>query len=209
MEVLVIDDEDAVRDLLADIVGSLGHQVTARANGVQALENYVPGRFQLVLTDIGMPGLTGWQVAGMVRAADPDVMLAFVTGWAEDVTPEAEAALLGAFIPMIAAGTFLFALDIRPDRSPLRAQFDLMWDTPTPNRLQRWYIPIIGAALAGVSAELLRTVITFAGRARLSLDVIAAAAALGALEGLFVALALALGVGIGAVILTPRHSRAA
>src|SRR2546428_11507513 len=71
------------------------------------------------------------------------------------------AALLGAFIPMIAAGTFLFALDIRPDRSPLRAQFDLMWDTPTPNRLQRWYIPIIGAAIAGVSAELLRTVITF------------------------------------------------
>src|SRR5439155_15686008 len=89
MEVLVIDDEDAVRDLLADIVGSLGHQVTARANGVQALENYVPGRFQLVLTDIGMPGLTGWQVAGMVRATDPDVMLAFVTGWAEDVSRDA------------------------------------------------------------------------------------------------------------------------
>ena len=119
------------------------------------------------------------------------------------------AALLGAFIPMIAAGTFLIALDIRPDRSPLRAQFDLMWDTPTPNRLQRWYIAIFGAAIAGVSAELLRTVITFAGRARLSLDVIAAAAALGALEGLFVALALALGFGIDAVILTPRHSRAA
>src|SRR6266550_7707828 len=89
------------------------------------------------------------------------------------------AALLGAFIPMIAAGTFLIALHIRPDRSPLRAEFDLFWDTPTPNRLQRWYIPIIGAAIAGVSAELLRTVITFAGRARLSLDVIAAAAALG------------------------------
>src|SRR5947208_7789170 len=47
------------------------------------------------------------------------------------------AALLGAFIPMIAAGTFLIALDIRPDRSPLRAQFDLMWDTPTPNRQDR------------------------------------------------------------------------
>ncbi len=120
------------------------------------------------------------------------------------------AALLGAFIPMIAAGTFLIALHIRPDRSPLRAEFDLFWDKPTPNRLQRWYIPIIGAAVAGLAAELLRTVIAFARTgAPLSLDVVAAAAALGAVEGAFLTLALALGFGIGAVILTPRHSRAA
>ena len=89
LEVLVIDDEEAVRELLGDIVRSLGHQVTARETGVQAMADYAPGRFQLVLTDIGMPGLTGWQIADVVRALDPEVMLAFVTGWAEDVTPEA------------------------------------------------------------------------------------------------------------------------
>jgi hypothetical protein len=120
------------------------------------------------------------------------------------------AAVLGAFIPMIAAGTFLVALEIRPDRSPLRAQFDLLWDKPTPNRLQHWYIPLIGAAIAGLAAELLRAVIAFATTgAPLSLDVTAAAAGLGALEGVFLALALALGFGLGAAILTPRHSRAA
>ena len=120
------------------------------------------------------------------------------------------AALVGAFIPMIAAGTFLIALEIPPHRSPLRAEFDLLWDTPTPKRLQRWYIPLIGAGTGGLAAELLRTVIVFARMATsLSLDVIAAAAALGALEGLFLALALALGFGLGAVMPTPRHRRAA
>ena len=36
-----------------------------------------------------MPGLTGWQIADVIRALDPDVMLVFVTGWADDVSPDA------------------------------------------------------------------------------------------------------------------------
>ncbi len=89
LEVLVIDDEEAVRDLLGDILRMLGHRVTTYSTGLEALSAYIPGQFQLVITDIGMPGLTGWQVAGVVRALDPDVMLAFVTGWAEDVSRDA------------------------------------------------------------------------------------------------------------------------
>jgi len=89
LEVLVIDDEEAVRDLMSDILRMLGHRVTTHGTGLEALSAYIPGHFQLVVTDIGMPGITGWQIAGVVRAIDPDVMLAFVTGWAEDVSVEA------------------------------------------------------------------------------------------------------------------------
>ena len=120
------------------------------------------------------------------------------------------AAVLGALIPMIAAGTFLLSLHLRPDRSPLRAKFDLLRDSPTHNRFQHWYVPVIGAGTAGVGAELLRTVISFVRLgAPMSREVLVGAAGLGALEGLLLALALALGFGVGSVILTPRHSRAA
>jgi hypothetical protein len=142
-------------------------------------------------------------VAPLVCAA----VVAFITG-VNVIT--AIAALLGALIPMTAAGTFLIGLDIRPDRSPLRATFDFMWDKPTPKRLQRWYVPLVGAAFGGAGAELFRTAILFVGaRAPLSSYLLATAAGLGALEGALLALALALGFGIGAATLTPRYRRAA
>jgi hypothetical protein len=116
-------------------------------------------------------------------------------------------AVLGTLIPMIAARTFLLALDLRPDRSPLRAEFDLMWDTPNPNRFQHWYVPVIGAGAAGAGAEFLRTVISFVRvGAPLSRDIALGAASVGALEGLFIVLTLALGFGVSSVILTPRGS---
>jgi len=134
-------------------------------------------------------------------------VVAFITG-VNLIT--AIAALLGTLVPMIAAGTFLIALDIRPKRSPLRATFDFMWDKPTRNRLQRWYVPLVGAAFGGAGAELFRTVILFVrARAAFSPYLLATAAGLGALEGALLALALALGFGIGAVTLTPRYRRAA
>jgi hypothetical protein len=115
------------------------------------------------------------------------------------------AVVLGTLVPMIAAGTFLISLQIRPDRSPLQATFDFMWDKSSPNRLQRWYVPLIGAAIAGMGAELLRLLVSFARvGARPPFDLVATAAAVGVFEGVFLALALALGFGVGSVILTPR-----
>ena len=55
---------------------------------ILSLTEFVPGRFQLVLTDIGMPGVTGWHVAEVVRMLDTHVTLGFVTGWSDDVTLE-------------------------------------------------------------------------------------------------------------------------
>ncbi len=89
LKILIIDDEAPVRDLLADIVMALGHEPTSYGTGLEAISAYVPGSYDLILTDVGMPGLTGWQIADVIRALDPDVMLVFVTGWADDVSPDA------------------------------------------------------------------------------------------------------------------------
>jgi len=88
LSIMVVDDEPAVRELLVDILGSLGHPAEGRDGGAAGLAGFVPGRFDLVLTDLGMPGVDGWQVCQSMRAQDDHVTIAFVTGWGEGVDPE-------------------------------------------------------------------------------------------------------------------------
>jgi len=88
LTVMVVDDEPAVRDLLVDILRTLGHEVTGCEGGATALEAFVPGQFDLVLTDLGMPGIDGWQLCRSLRSMDPDVTIVFVTGWGEGVDVE-------------------------------------------------------------------------------------------------------------------------
>ncbi|MBI5710583.1 MAG: response regulator [Candidatus Eisenbacteria bacterium] len=89
LDVLVVDDDPSVRDVLRDIACALGHRVTACASGEEALAAHRPGRFQLALTDLGMPGMTGWDLARRMRALDPALTIVFVTGWGEEVDPAA------------------------------------------------------------------------------------------------------------------------
>jgi CheY-like chemotaxis protein len=88
LSVMVVDDEPAVRELLSDILDSLGYPAECRDGGEAALAGFAPRRFDLILTDLGMPGLDGWQVCQAMRALDDDVTIAFVTGWGEGVDVE-------------------------------------------------------------------------------------------------------------------------
>ncbi len=88
LSIMVVDDDQRVRDVLRDMVEALGHQVTAFESGDEALKDYQPGRYDLILTDLGMPGITGWKLTQLVRAVDPTVTIAFVTGWGDEVRPE-------------------------------------------------------------------------------------------------------------------------
>jgi signal transduction histidine kinase/CheY-like chemotaxis protein/HAMP domain-containing protein len=85
LRVLVVDDEPAVRDLLGDIVTALGHAPTVSSEPVSIAASFVPGSYDLVLTDVGMPEMNGWQLTAMVRAIDPNVPIALVTGWGEEI----------------------------------------------------------------------------------------------------------------------------
>jgi signal transduction histidine kinase/ActR/RegA family two-component response regulator len=89
LSVLAVDDEPAVLDLLADIVETLGHRVTRHQSAADALAGMSPGRYDLVLTDLGMPGMSGWEFSRALRAVDPDVPLAWITGWGEELVGDA------------------------------------------------------------------------------------------------------------------------
>jgi signal transduction histidine kinase/ActR/RegA family two-component response regulator len=85
MDVLIVDDEQPVREVLRDILLLLGQQVVECRSAREALRAFRPGRFQLVLTDLGMPGMTGWDLAARLRAMDKVTPIVFVTGWGENV----------------------------------------------------------------------------------------------------------------------------
>ena len=80
-KILVIEDEEEVRKLLAAILTENGHEVEVAFDGLQGIELFERQRFDLVLTDLGMPGLSGWQVAKKVKSIDEKVPVALITGW--------------------------------------------------------------------------------------------------------------------------------
>lgn len=73
--ILVVDDEEPVRELLCDILEDEGVEVTLAANGAEALARFAPGRFDAVLTDLGMPGMNGWELLRQISERDQQVPL--------------------------------------------------------------------------------------------------------------------------------------
>ena len=94
--VLVIDDERPVRDMFRDFLRVLGCQADCVANGAEALAQFEPGRYDLVLTDLVMPGLSWIEVAVAIRANDRSVPIVMITG--SQITPGGGTEALGLVV---------------------------------------------------------------------------------------------------------------
>ncbi|MBE7210831.1 MAG: response regulator [Gluconacetobacter diazotrophicus] len=83
--ILVVDDEDAVRELVAEALGDAGYRVSAAADAAGAIELIRGGAFfDLLVSDVGLPGGTnGRQLADAARAMLPRLPVLFITGYAE------------------------------------------------------------------------------------------------------------------------------
>ena len=90
-KVLVVDDEPSVRNLLGEILRSEGYEVTLAENGSQALAAFDKDVFKAVFTDIGMPGMNGWELARAIRERDEEVPISVITGWGEAVGSDEQA----------------------------------------------------------------------------------------------------------------------
>lgn len=84
LRVLVVDDEPAARDVVAKYLKGDGHHVVTAANGGEAMQRVMNEHFDLVITDHGMPGLSGIQLANGVRRIDPAKHVILLTGFAHD-----------------------------------------------------------------------------------------------------------------------------
>jgi signal transduction histidine kinase/ActR/RegA family two-component response regulator len=80
--ILIVDDQPEVRELLADALAAHGHDIEQAVSGRQALERLATGEsVDLVLTDLGMPDMTGWEVAEAVGQRWPHLPVGLITGW--------------------------------------------------------------------------------------------------------------------------------
>jgi CheY-like chemotaxis protein len=86
--VLIVDDDHDVREVLEELLCADGHTVTVAEDGAAALQLFDPEAFDLVFTDLGMPGISGWQVARQVKRAAPDLPVVMITGWGAQLDPE-------------------------------------------------------------------------------------------------------------------------
>jgi signal transduction histidine kinase/CheY-like chemotaxis protein len=84
--ILVVDDEECVLDVLREILESEGYEVTAAKSGDEALRFFEMKSFEAVFTDVGMPGMSGWELARAIRERDQEIPVAVITGWGESVS---------------------------------------------------------------------------------------------------------------------------
>jgi signal transduction histidine kinase/CheY-like chemotaxis protein len=92
LRLLVVDDEPSVRDLLRELLEAEGHVVEIASNAFEALAAFRASKFDVVYTDIGMPGMSGWELARLIREIDAEVPLAVITGWGDEVESERQKA---------------------------------------------------------------------------------------------------------------------
>jgi signal transduction histidine kinase len=85
--ILVIDNEPSVRDLLARLLKLHGHNVVTAESGAEGIATFKSGKFDLVFTDLGMPEMSGWEVAREIKTLDPRARVGLITGWPIDLTP--------------------------------------------------------------------------------------------------------------------------
>ena len=82
--ILVVEDEPDVRMLVLDVLQDLGYRASEAPDATAALTLFEVGnRFDLVISDIGLPGVSGRELADRLRVYQPDVGILFITGYAE------------------------------------------------------------------------------------------------------------------------------
>jgi len=86
--ILVIDDEELVRDVLYKILSEADHRVTVAGSGEEGIRLLKENDFDVVLTDLGMPGMSGWEVCQAVKRISPELPVGMITGWGAEVDHE-------------------------------------------------------------------------------------------------------------------------
>jgi two-component system, NtrC family, sensor kinase len=100
--VLVVDDEEPVAQLLARLLRDLGHQPTVVSSGAEALETLERESFDLILSDIKMPGMNGFELHHAIRQREPELAgrVVFVTG--DTLSPATQARIAQTGNPSLA-----------------------------------------------------------------------------------------------------------
>lgn len=79
--ILVIDDDEAVREVFQEILAEDGHEIVVASNGKEGIAAFKKKKIDLVFTDLGMPGISGWKVAEEIKKTNGKIPVILLTGW--------------------------------------------------------------------------------------------------------------------------------
>jgi CheY-like chemotaxis protein len=94
--ILLVEDDDDNRELMAEVLEAAGYEVVQAGSGPDALRQLEARRVSVVVTDLGMPGMGGLDVARAAKQRAPDVPIVLVTGYGdrEDIATAREVDLV-------------------------------------------------------------------------------------------------------------------
>ncbi len=81
---MVIDDEALIRDMMSDFFACFDYEVVTASDGADAIEKFMPGEFDCIISDCAMPRMDGLKLLETVRAMDREVIFFLVTGLPDD-----------------------------------------------------------------------------------------------------------------------------
>jgi DNA-binding response OmpR family regulator len=79
-QILVVEDNESVRDILSRTLSFWGYDVTPAGNGVEAGTLFLTGSYDLVITDLEMPLMNGWELARLIKKLSPNTPVMVVSG---------------------------------------------------------------------------------------------------------------------------------
>ena len=115
--VLLVDDQEEVRRSIEAMLRALGHEVLTASDGPGALTTAERDPLDLVITDLGMPGMNGAEVASRLRSTAPHLPVVMMTGWgldASDPLPDNVSLALVKPVTMKALGDAIIACSPTP-----------------------------------------------------------------------------------------------
>ncbi|MBT3601978.1 MAG: response regulator [Candidatus Latescibacteria bacterium] len=95
LNILIVDDEKVMHTMLSAFISELGHQSHSAYNGADAFQTIQDQSFDLVLTDVKMPGMDGLELLEKIRKHTPDLPVVVITGHGDPEMSD-KAKVLGA-----------------------------------------------------------------------------------------------------------------
>ena len=90
-KILVVDDEEGIRDIFGAYLAKKGHKVELASDGLEAIRKTDSEKFDYIFLDIKMSGLNGIETFKRIKAKDPDCRIIIMTGYktmAEELIPD-------------------------------------------------------------------------------------------------------------------------
>src|SRR3972149_11376522 len=84
--ILLIEDQKITLDVLAENLVNLGHHVQKVDSGMAGIKMFKEGNYDIVITDVGLPDISGWAVSKKIKNISPQVPIVFITGWGNQLS---------------------------------------------------------------------------------------------------------------------------